>query len=273
MNRYASLTLFAATFCLAGCRTNSLLDRSLIFSTHTSLGIEVSVSPSETSSPAKLLIGYKRSEGVFNPVYYNLDMDEKAGVNRKVEDYYRPEAYSVIAKFEGSATAGGATSADTKVATGKTDAAGKEIPGATGVVTANVKGGMTLSQWFATGEAATILARYGAPALTDNPAVAAATAGAAESNLKTIPLATTAEAIAYHEIRDKFNTLYNTAKHDPDQQKKDDAVTQAKAILTKLSVQLKAGASTDDVFVALNQEISQGIGDATQRAKVITAFK
>jgi hypothetical protein len=61
--------MIAASFCAAGC-TNSLIDRSLIFSTNTSLGIDVSVNPSETDSPAKLQIGYKRTEGVLNPVFY-----------------------------------------------------------------------------------------------------------------------------------------------------------------------------------------------------------
>ncbi len=48
---------------LGGCE-NSLLDRSLVFATHTTLGLEVSVSPAATSSPVKLLLGYERSEGV-----------------------------------------------------------------------------------------------------------------------------------------------------------------------------------------------------------------
>src|SRR5205823_604555 len=60
-------------------------------------------------------------------------------------------------------------------------AAGNAAPGNSGTLNASVQGGMTLSQWFATGEAAKILARYGGGALSDNPAVAAAvSAGAAQ---------------------------------------------------------------------------------------------
>src|SRR5947207_2393424 len=123
MNPYYRL-VFLAALCLAGCK-NTLIDRSLIFSTQTSFGLEVSVNPSETDSPAKLQIGYKRTEGVLNPVYHNLDAEKSAATpDRKVTDYYLKEAYSVIAKFEGKATATGGASSNTSVATAKTDAAG-----------------------------------------------------------------------------------------------------------------------------------------------------
>ena len=53
-----------------GCE-NSLLDRSLIFTTNTTLGVEVAISPADSTSPVKLIIGYKRFEGVLNPVYHS----------------------------------------------------------------------------------------------------------------------------------------------------------------------------------------------------------
>jgi hypothetical protein len=175
MTRNNYLMLAAALF-LVGCRHNTLIDRSLIFSTHTSFGIEVSVSPSETDSPAKLLIGYKRTEGVLNPVYYNLDKDGKGPSTRSVRDFYLNDAYSVLAKFEGTATSSGGATSQTTVTAAKSD-----TKDASGNLSATVQGGMTLSQWFATGEAAKILARYGGGALSDNPGVAAAvSAGAAQ---------------------------------------------------------------------------------------------
>ena len=142
-------------FVLTGCWENSLLDRSLIFSTHTTLGLEIAVSPAETSSPAKIIIGYKRAEGVINPVYHSKGITRAGkeetttsnGVKKTIttEDgtaRYRSEAYSVIAKIHGEV---GATAADT------------------------AQGTMGVAQWFATGEAAKILARQ--------PGIAAAVSG------------------------------------------------------------------------------------------------
>jgi len=163
MNRrcLVGLTLVAALCVLVGCQ-NSLIDRSLIFSTHTTFGLEVSVNPAETNSPAKIIIGYQRTEGVLNPVYYNLrDMAANTaaggGKDLKVGDFYRPEAYSVLAKFQGGAGGNAGNTAESN---------------------------MTLSQWFATGEAADLLAKYGGvPALSDNPGVARATAAGRGVNL------------------------------------------------------------------------------------------
>lgn len=131
-------------FVLTGCWENSLLDRSLIFSTHTTLGLEIAVSPAETSSPAKILIGYKRTEGVINPVYHSKGItpakkekttQDSAGkktiTTENATARYRPEAYSVIAKIHGKV---GAKAADT------------------------AEGTMSVAQWFATGQAAKILA-------------------------------------------------------------------------------------------------------------------
>jgi len=131
-----------------GCRENSLLDRSLIFSTHTAAGIEVSVNPVEvTGAPARLMIGYSRTEGVINPVYDSRGVEAPAGDGPGIIKRYRePEAYSVLAKFAGSAGA---------------DAAGGAAQGGAGV-----------SQFFATGNAALILARQ--------PGIAGAVSGSPE---------------------------------------------------------------------------------------------
>jgi len=160
---------------LAGCK-NSLVDRSLIFATNTSLGLEVAVNPSGTEAPAKILIGYKRAEGVLDPVYQNLDPDKmSAGSSHLASDYYLRDAYSVLAKFQGSASGSGGASSN--VAT--TQPSGTAAAGNPGTLSADVQGGVTLSQWFATGEAAKILARYGGGALSDNPGVSAAVSAGA----------------------------------------------------------------------------------------------
>jgi hypothetical protein len=49
-----------------------LLDRSLIFATHTTLGLEASIQPTDAATtPVSLVIGYKRTDGVLNPVYHS----------------------------------------------------------------------------------------------------------------------------------------------------------------------------------------------------------
>ncbi len=118
---------------LGGCE-NSLLDRSLVFSTHTTLGLEVSISPAETSAPARILMGYKRSEGVLNPVYHS-DGAEPAEAGETGPKRYREKAYSVLAKIA-------------------TDVSGKAGVGDRG----STEAAMALSQWFATGRAAELLA-------------------------------------------------------------------------------------------------------------------
>ncbi len=153
--RFAIAAALAAALpaLLTGCK-NSLIDRSLIFSTHTTFGLEVGVNPADTTGPAKIIVGYRRAEGVLNPVYYNHDAAKKSGRSGAndsgtLDKFYRPKAYSVIAKFEGKARGGGG----------------------------GAEGSFALSQWFATGKAADILAQFGgASALTDNPGVARAAA-------------------------------------------------------------------------------------------------
>ena len=66
--RYLGLaTLLVAT---GGCQ-NSLAARSLIFFTGTTLGVEASVSGADATGPVKIVIGYRRAEGVLNPVYHS----------------------------------------------------------------------------------------------------------------------------------------------------------------------------------------------------------
>jgi hypothetical protein len=156
------------TLLLSGCDN---LNRSLLFYTHTNVGIEVGVDPTQQSG--KVLIGYKRAEGVVNPVYIppekkvEHDKDDTGKITKttityaggKADDVYREEAYSVMAKIAGEANGRGATGQ-----AGEFEAAGK------------------IAQWFATGEAAKLLAQndFAAAALTGS----SETAEAIAENLK-----------------------------------------------------------------------------------------
>lgn len=182
-----SFLLCVLSLFMAGC-SNSLLDRSLVFSTGTTFGVEVAVSPAETQSPAKIIIGYKRFESVLNPVFYDHRAAPRGGNDKtttatnisppatvpasqpnvqtvqtatapadqlidnppanaiaKVNDYYRTNAYSVIAKFKGDANAGAGS---------------------------NANGKLSVAQWFATGVAAETLAKQ--------PGIAGAVSGSAD---------------------------------------------------------------------------------------------
>ena len=144
-----------ATQLMAACAN---VDRSLIFFTNTTTGLEVSTGSASTD-PVRIIVGYKRQEGVLNPVYDKdgIDIVSKDTSGHPVERVkkYRDEAYSVIAKYQGgaSAGAGGASASSTN------------------------------GQWFATGRAATLLAEQPgiAGAVTGNSAVADAAAKQAQT--------------------------------------------------------------------------------------------
>jgi len=133
-------------FALCGCK-NSLGDRSLVFFTGTTVGLEVAVNPSDPTGPGKIIIGYKRGEGVLNPVYHSdgVEVTAAAGALPATTKRYRDQAYSVIAKFSGESSASAASTAD---------------------------GRLSVAQWFATGDAADVLARQ--------PGIAGAVTGSAE---------------------------------------------------------------------------------------------
>ncbi|MEM1221728.1 MAG: hypothetical protein AAGH40_03125, partial [Verrucomicrobiota bacterium] len=128
----------------SGCTS---IDRSMVFTTGTTIGLDISTSAVDTQ-PVKLTIGYKRLEAVLNPVY------DKGGISGNGSNKYRPEAYSVVAKFVGAA--GGNTGA------GEVDA----------------EGNISAASWFATGEAAKNLSKQPgiAGAVSGNAKVAEAAA-------------------------------------------------------------------------------------------------
>ena len=123
------------------------IERSMVFSTGTTIGLEVAVSPT-SEDPVDILIGYKRAEVLFDPIMNDKDTNADKGKRKTYE--IRPTAHSVIAKLLGEM---------------KTTGTAGQGPEA--------KAGLTVSQWFAAGKAAEIIAQNGgAAALTDDPKVA-----------------------------------------------------------------------------------------------------
>ena len=123
---------------LSGCDN---ANRSMVFFTGTTLGIEIAFEPN-SAAPAKFIIGYKRAEGLMDPVM------EDAGTNDDGSKKFtiRPKPHSVFAKIAG------------------------EIRSGTGVTSPGLQG----AQWFESGDAAEILARHPAMAavLTNNVEIA-----------------------------------------------------------------------------------------------------
>jgi len=147
MKTVTNLTTILLAIAATGCAN---LNRSLVFSTGTTIGLETALS-TQSESPVKIVIGYKRAEVLFDPIMDDADGPGKA----KYE--IMPKAHSVLAKLQGSLS----TKANTTEATG-------------------ANAGFNVAQWFASGTAAEIIAENGgAAALTDNPAVANAVARAA----------------------------------------------------------------------------------------------
>jgi len=151
--------------CVSGLSGCDNVNRSLIFFTNTTVGVDVGVDP--TASSGKVIIGYKRAEGVINPVYQppiskkHVSAGSCGGSSSTVEHHqvtdldtvYRKQAYSVLAKIAGEASGRGAVGTS-----GTVEGAGK------------------VAQWFATGEAARLLAAndFAAAALTGSDNVAKA---------------------------------------------------------------------------------------------------
>jgi hypothetical protein len=186
---------------LVGC---SNLDRSLIFATHTTEGLELSVgAPQSGGSPVQIVLGYKRFEGVINPVY------DSEGINA-ASDKYRAEAYSVIAKFQGEIKAGSGSTTSGHSSSGS-------LP----------SGALVTSQWFATGSAATWLAQSTATvaALSDNPEVAKAIGGMDVATRRTL------RHLMVSQARQVAPFLRDSSAADPEAKRHLDALNQLGAIL------------------------------------------
>ncbi len=195
---------------VTSCRQDGLIDRSLVFSTHTTMGLELSVSPAETSGPVNMVLGYKRTEGVINPVYHSDGIETPHQVTHAAgqdgaatvtttgrRPRYREESYSVIAKFAGETG-------------GKAD----QVASA----------GMSVAQWFATGEAAKTIA--------SQPGIAGAVSGSSD-----IADAAAQEALsAGRDSRGKLIafTLLSPIYEELRRRARDENDSQARALADKL---------------------------------------
>lgn len=140
-NLWSSMTralVLAACLATTSCST---FDRSLVFFTNTTIGAEVSVDVASGTAPIGVLVGYKRQEGTLNPVYDPDGLETGSGSSKK----YREKAYSVIAKIQSGVSGTGSEEAGAK---------------------------LSAAQWFATGEAAVLLAKA--------PGIAGAVTGSAK---------------------------------------------------------------------------------------------
>jgi len=184
---------------LAGCATNE----HLLFFTNSSIGVDISVEQSQT--PVKFIVGYKRQEGVLDPIGQGYGFQPAAfknqttavikGIVTTKDGYFYPkgvkdDVHSVIAKMNFGATGGG--SAETSAA-----------------------------QWFATGKAAEELAK--------NPATPAAIAGDAKIS-PVVELNTTMGK----QVR--ANTIYKLAYIQLDEYIKDNGKNDLSALKIKQTV-------------------------------------
>lgn len=115
--------------------------KHLIFFTNTTIGLEVSAEPN-TTTPAKFVLGYKRQEGVIDPI---MDPECSAKQVKGAEDgttttvecgNLMTEAHSVLAKMNFGASSGGTDATATQwFATGQAAIKIAEAPGIAGAVT------------------------------------------------------------------------------------------------------------------------------------------
>jgi len=151
MKTFFPIMLYVIIAISFGCAN---IERSLVFSTGTTIGLEAAISP-QSESPVDIIIGYKRAEILFDPIMNDAKTNSDKAKRKSYE--IRETAHSIIAKLEGQIKSKG------KSGTGP-----------------EADAGVTVSQWFASGKAAEILAKEGgAVALTDNPIIAEKVAKAA----------------------------------------------------------------------------------------------
>lgn len=177
---------------LYGCASNE----HLLFFTNSSIGVDISVEQSQT--PVKFIVGYKRQEGVLDPIgqgyayqqgtFKNMSTIAVKDVVVTRDGYFykkgiKDEPHSVIAKMNFGATGGGSV-------------------------------GTNAAQWFATGKAAEELAR--------NPATPAAMSGDAQMITRTLDSSKYKSGNTYPILKLTFiefeKYLENDGKDDKDAQ-------------------------------------------------------
>jgi len=136
LNKRTPIVIIVALTLAQGCRN---FQNGMIFSTGTTFGLEVSSEPA-SANYVRMVVGYKRLEVLIDPVIEELNKKSKADKKFSI----KPAAHSVLAKLSGQ-------------------------------FSARNNGSGQVSQWFASGRAAEILAAHGgAVALTNDPKVAEA---------------------------------------------------------------------------------------------------
>lgn len=163
-----TIILLITTLCVSGCASN----HHLVFFTNTTIGVEIGSEPSN-GSPAKFIIGYKRQEGVIDPLipdytFYKNSSDE-GGVTKssldKLDEPVNGDTNIVMTPQGTAVPNGGVTRAHSVLA--------KMNFGATGGGS-----GASAAQFFATGRAAELLA--------ESDGITAALAGDAKINSKRV---------------------------------------------------------------------------------------
>lgn len=136
LNKRTPIVIIVALTLAQGCRN---VQNGMIFSTGTTFGLEVSSEPA-SANYVRMVVGYKRLEVLIDPVIEELNKKSKDDKKFSI----KPAAHSVLAKLSGQ-------------------------------FSARNNGSGQVSQWFASGRAAEILAAHGgAVALTNDPKVAEA---------------------------------------------------------------------------------------------------
>ncbi|WP_038184820.1 hypothetical protein [Vibrio rhizosphaerae] len=133
---------------LSGILTACASNQHLVFFTNTTIGLEVGSEPS-SGTPAKFVLGYKRQEGVIDPLipnYYFYSSDSKAEVPNTLSKPQNGNTHIVLTPAGVAVPKGSETLPHSVLA--------KMNFGATGGGT-----GAAASQWFATGLAAESLAK------------------------------------------------------------------------------------------------------------------
>lgn len=165
----AFLSVLMTALCCSGCENAK---RSMVFFTGTTLGIEIAFEPNSTT-PARFIVGYKRAEGLMDPV-----MEDKDGPNSGYT--IKDEPHSVLAKIAG------------------------EVKSGSGAGNPSLHG----AQWFASGRAAELLAANPLTAATlVNNVTASSTIAHAASSSETLKrvVATSPEKMA---LQNEFDELY-----------------------------------------------------------------
>jgi hypothetical protein len=160
----------ALLFGMTGCASN----HHLVFFTNTTIGLEIASDPTG-GSPAKFILGYKRQEGVIDPLIPNYDYI--LGENGELVEPDNGDTNIVMTRH-GTAIPKGENKSHSVLA--------KMNFGATGGGT-----GAAASQFFATGKAAELLAQ--------SPGISGALSGDPEINIaKSIDFVRGGEAVFTH---------------------------------------------------------------------------